>query len=62
VILKIIRSLNKNDQASLFSAFDSGLPCVVQYEDGRWVGVNVEPSDTLIVETREGAWSVGCYR
>jgi len=57
----IINSLPEEQKAALMLAFDEGKTFVVEYEAGRFVGVNVDPSPAIVIDEKIKYWCSGRY-
>jgi hypothetical protein len=56
---RIVNSLPNSDQVALRYAFEMGVPdTYVEYEPGRFVGVNITKTD-LHIEQKAGLWAEG---
>jgi hypothetical protein len=58
-IREILNSLNPEDRKRLMYSFEESLSAFVEYQEGYFMGVNVVPSDTMIIIKQEGQWSKG---
>lgn len=58
----ILQKIGESNRALLRYALESDLPQHVEYEPGRFVGVNVQAAPTLVVERSHGAYQTGAIR
>ena len=56
---EILNSLSADQRALLDIAFEQELGQHVEYEVGKFIGVNVENIDYLTVTESRGCWSIG---
>lgn len=56
---EILDKLPKTDRAVLNYSFEHGISQYVQYEPGKYIGVNVQKNKQLITNQEAGQWSSG---
>lgn len=61
-IKELLGLLNKNEQATLYYAYQHGISQFVEYTPGRFIGVHAERIPRLHIEQVRGQWSSGSIR
>ena len=61
IIADIFKQLNQQQRDEIYYAFDNNMPCCIEYEKGKYIGVNIEGLRYIVEEQRVGEWSVGTF-
>lgn len=61
-IRQILDSLSEQDRRFIQYAFDNQMSQYVEYEKGKFIGVNVDTIKKLNIENSVGVWSIGSIK
>ncbi len=59
MLKSILQNLESEDRRRLMHAFDNEFAQHVEYAPGRFIGVNIQNTSHLKIDTRIGVWSEG---
>ena len=59
MIKEILKSLTPEQRKQLLYAFENNIPQYICIDGNRFIGVNVDHINHLIINQTEGVWSIG---
>lgn len=62
MIPDILNAVPRESLIQLMNAFDEGKTLIVEYEPGKFVGVNVTITDDMVIDAANKWWCCGSYK